>query len=63
MSSCLDFYRTDKVETSMEYGCVISGYCILTGTFRWEAEAKAHMMAYDITLKNFTTIFDEEPIL
>jgi len=47
----------------MEYGCVISGYCILTGTFRWEAEAKAHMMAYDITLKNFTTIFDEEPIL
>ena len=35
----------------------------LIGSFGWEAEAKAHMMAYDTQLKNFTTMFDEEPIL
>jgi hypothetical protein len=28
-----------------------------------EAEAKAHMMAYDKQLKDFTTMYDEEPIV
>jgi predicted PolB exonuclease-like 3'-5' exonuclease len=29
----------------------------------WDAETKAHMMAYDKKLKDFTTIYDEEVIL
>jgi hypothetical protein len=35
----------------------------LIGTFRWEVEAKAHMMAYDKQLKDFTTMYEEEASL
>jgi hypothetical protein len=41
----------------------VSYPAILIGTFSWDAEAKAHMMAYDKQLKDFTTMYDEEPIL
>jgi hypothetical protein len=59
VSSCLVFYRTDK-------GGDIDGIwmCGIPKFDRyiqlWDAEAKAHMMAYDMQLKDFTTMYDEE---
>jgi hypothetical protein len=35
----------------------------LIGTFSWDADTKAHMMAYDKQLKDLTKIYDEEVIL
>jgi hypothetical protein len=33
------------------------------GLGSWDPAAKAHMMAYDKRLKDFTTMYDEEAIL
>jgi hypothetical protein len=43
-------------------GCIISRY-FDRHIQLWDAEAKAHMMAYDKKLKDFTTMYDEEAIL
>ena len=33
------------------------------GLGSWDPAAKEHMMAYDMQLKDFTTMYDEEAIL